>query len=77
MHPFGKNGTQNALSFVGPTLWNKIPYEIKRATNLCTFKHDLKKYYLILLLKIFIGFKFYLLKLEFHSFRTVCHCSKC
>lgn len=36
------------MSFVsiGPTIWNKMPEEIKRTTNLFTFKHNLKKYYL-------------------------------
>ena len=45
--PFRKTKTgQNALSFIGPALWNKVPEKIKRATNLTTFKHDLKKHYL-------------------------------
>ena len=44
---FRKTSTgQNALSFIGPGLWNKIPEEIKKTTNLNTFKHNLKKYYL-------------------------------
>ena len=42
---FRKTG-QNALSFNGPALWNKIPEEIKRTTNLNAFKHNLKKHYL-------------------------------
>ena len=36
---------QNALSFIGPALWNKVPDEIKRTTNLNEFKHNLKKHY--------------------------------
>ena len=36
----------NALSFIGSALWNKVPKEIKRATNLNAFKHNLKKHYL-------------------------------
>ena len=45
--PFHKTNTgQNALSFISPTLWNKIPNEIKRTTNLNAFKHNLKKHYL-------------------------------
>ena len=41
-HSFRKTHTgQNALSFIGPALWNKVP-----AQNLNTFKHNLKKYYL-------------------------------
>ena len=45
--PFRKTNTgQNALSFIGPALWNKVPEEIKRITNLNAFKHNLKKHYL-------------------------------
>ena len=44
--PLGKTNTgQNALSFIGSTLWNKVPEEIKRITNLNAFKHNLKKHY--------------------------------
>ena len=45
--PFRKTNTgQNALSSIGPALWNKVPKKIKR-TNLNTFKHNLlKKHYL-------------------------------
>ena len=45
--PFRKTNTgQNALSFIGPTLQNKVPEEIKKTTNLKTFnlkKHHLKE----------------------------------
>ena len=34
------------LSFIGPALWNKVPKEIKRKTNLNAFKLSLKKHYL-------------------------------
>ena len=45
--PFRKTNTgQNALSFICPTLWNKVPEEIKRTTNLNVFKHNLKKHYI-------------------------------
>ena len=45
--PYRKTSTgQNTLSFIGPGLWNKIPEEIKRTTDLNAFKHDLKKHYL-------------------------------
>ena len=45
--PFRKTNTgQNALSFIGPTLWNKVPEEVKRTINLNAFKDNLKKYYL-------------------------------
>ena len=35
---------QNPLSFIGPALWNKVPIEIKRKTNLNAYKRNLKKY---------------------------------
>ena len=45
--PFRKTSTgQNALFFIGPGLWNKIPERIKRTTDLNTFKDNLKKHYL-------------------------------
>ena len=45
--PFPKTNTdKNALSFIGPALWNKVPEKIKRTTSLNTFKHNLKKHYL-------------------------------
>ena len=45
--PFRKTSTsQNALSFIGPGLWNKIPEEIKRTTNLNKIEYNLKKHYL-------------------------------
>ena len=45
--PFRKTNTgQNALSFIGPALWNKVSEELKRATNLNAFKHNLKTHYL-------------------------------
>ena len=45
--PFCKTNTgQNAISFIGPALWNKVPEEIKRTTNLNAFKHNHKKRYL-------------------------------
>ena len=40
---FRKTNTgQNALSFIDPALWNKVPEKIK--TNLNAFKHNLKKH---------------------------------
>ena len=40
--PFHKTNTvQNTLSFIGPALWNKVPKEIKRTTNLNASKHNL------------------------------------
>ena len=44
MHAFRKTSIgQNALSFIGPSLWNKIPNELERTISLNTFKHNLKK----------------------------------
>ena len=45
--PLRKTKTgQNALSFFGPALWNKVAKEIKRITNLNAFNDNLKKHYL-------------------------------
>ena len=45
--PFRKTNTgQLALSYIGPTFWNKTPDTLKRTKNLNTFKHNLKKYFL-------------------------------
>ena len=45
--PFRRTNTdQLALSYIGPTFWNKIPDTLKRTKNLNTFKHNLKKYFL-------------------------------
>ena len=44
---FRKTNTgQLALSYIGPTFWNKTPDTLKRTKNLNTFKHNLKKYFL-------------------------------
>ena len=41
--PFRKTNTgQNALSFICTALWNKVPEEIKKITNLNVFKHSLR-----------------------------------
>ena len=37
---------QMALSYIGPTIRSKTPDLFKRANNLNTFKHNLKKHYL-------------------------------
>ena len=42
----GQNTGQNALSFISLALQNKVPEEIKRATNLNAFNHNFKKHYL-------------------------------
>ena len=45
--PFRKTNTgQNALSFIGPALWNKVPEEIKIIANPNAVEHNLKKHYL-------------------------------
>ena len=45
--PFRKTNTgQLALSYIGPTFWNKTPDTLKRTKNLNNFKHNLKKYFL-------------------------------
>ena len=40
------NTDQLALSYIGPTFWNKIPDTLKCTKNLNTFKHNFKKYFL-------------------------------
>ena len=40
------NAGQMALSYIGPTILNKIPDTLKRTKNLNTFKHNLKEHYL-------------------------------
>ena len=40
------NVGQNALYFIGPSMWNKILAVLKKANSINTFKHNLKKYYL-------------------------------
>ena len=38
------NVGQNALSYVGPSLWNNLNKTLKTSTSLNTFKHNIKKY---------------------------------
>ena len=40
------NNGQYALSYIGPTFWNKIPDTLKGSNNLNTFKYKFKKYIL-------------------------------
>ena len=35
-----------SLSFVGSSTWNKLPNNLKTATSVNCFKHDIKKYFL-------------------------------
>ena len=45
--PFRKtNMGQNALSLIGPSLWNKTPEVHKKTNSINIFKHNFKKYYL-------------------------------
>ena len=37
---------QNCLSYIGPSIWNKIPDTIKKIKNLNTFKHKVKGHFL-------------------------------
>ena len=72
--PFRKTNTgQLALSYIGPTFWNKTPDTIKRTKNLNTFKHNLKKYFLNELKNcnnfFLICFGFQLLKISFFIYR--------
>ena len=36
----------NSASYSGPSLWNKLPIEIKRSGCINSFKHNVKNYYL-------------------------------
>ena len=40
-----KLGMQS-LSYIGPSTWNKFPNNLKTATSINCFKHDIKKYFL-------------------------------
>ena len=40
-----KNG-QHCISFLAPSVWNNLPNELKRCTNLNTFKHKVKECFL-------------------------------
>ena len=40
------NFGQAALSYIGPSLWNILPNEIKDSVSLNTFKHKVKYFYL-------------------------------
>ena len=34
------------LSYICPSVWNKLPSSMKKNVSLDTFKHDVKKHYL-------------------------------
>ena len=43
--PFRKTTQgQNSLSYIGPSVWNKLPESTKSDNNVNTFKHNVKKY---------------------------------
>ena len=45
--PFRKtNVGQNCLSYMGPSVWNKLPRKVKNTKNLNTFKHNVKAHFL-------------------------------
>ena len=45
--PFRKTTMgQKSLSYIGPSVWNKLPSSMKRNISLNKFKHDVKKHYL-------------------------------
>ena len=45
--PFLKsNMGQNALSFIGHSIWNKTPEVLKKTNTINIFEYNLKKYYL-------------------------------
>ena len=37
---------QKSLSYIGPSVWNKLPSSTKRNISLNKFKHNVKKHYL-------------------------------
>ena len=45
--PFRKTTMgQKSLSYIGPSVWKKLPSSMKRNTSLNKFQHDVKKHYL-------------------------------
>ena len=47
IQPFRKtNIGQNSISYIGPSVWNILPDNLKMSNTLNTFKHNLKRYYL-------------------------------
>ena len=44
--PFRKtNQGQNCLSYMSPSVWNKLPQKVKNTKNLNTFKHNVKAFF--------------------------------
>ena len=40
------NNGQHCISFLAPSVWNNMPNELKRCTNLNTFEHKVKECFL-------------------------------
>ena len=40
------NNGQHCISFLAPSVWNNLPNDLKCCTNLNTFKHKVKEYFL-------------------------------
>ena len=40
------NSAQQCISFLAPSVWDNLPNELKRCTNLNKFKHKGKEYFL-------------------------------
>ena len=36
----------DSISYLGPSLWNKLPENIKHSSSLITYKHKVKEYFL-------------------------------
>ena len=43
--PFAKSFASKTFSHVAPTVWNCIPYNIRSASNVSSFRKQLKTYY--------------------------------
>ena len=39
------NQGQRCLSYLGPSIWNRLPEDLKKSNNVNCFKHNLKKAY--------------------------------
>ena len=38
--------TQRSISFIGPTIWNSLPSDLRQVSSICSFKRKLKDYFL-------------------------------
>ena len=46
IQPFRKtNAGQGSLSYIGPSVWNKLPSDIKQCKTKNSFKHKVKSHY--------------------------------